>query len=103
MSILHENPKEWITNKFLVTKFHDQDFHVHPKFIIPLSDSVLSLSFRNAPIKQGIGQEVDGIRIMCNVSFNGPFESISDIHDKITGWHNIKEKINSKLRYFLDA
>ena len=103
ISIIRDNPKQWLTKQFANPKFHDQNLHVQSKFVIPLADSTLNLTFQDGAVPRS-GKNVDnGIRIGCNFHYDGPFESVDVLRQKITERTGVKEKINHYLDDFVGA
>ena len=103
ISIIHENPKQWITDQFLNKKFHDQNFNIQPKLVISLDDSTLNLSFRDDLVRQNKKPKVEGIKIRCQIHYDGPFESMSILQSKIMSWTDAKETIVSHLNHLLNV
>ena len=102
ISIIRDNPKQWLTKQFANPKFHDQNFHVQSRFIIPLADSItLNVTFEDGVVPRNGKDEDNGIRIGCNVHYDGPFESVDVLRQKIAERTNVKEQIKHYLDNFV--
>lgn len=103
LSIIRDNPKQWLTKQFANPKFHDQNFHMQSIFVIPLADSTLNVTFHDGVVPRNGKNENNGIRIGCNVHYDGPFESVDVLRQKITERTYVLEQIKHYLDNFVGA
>lgn len=98
ISIVRDNPKQWLTKQFANPRFHDQNFYMQSRFIIPLADSItLNVTFQDGAVLRNGKNEYNGIRIGCNVHHDGPFESVDALNQNIMKRSGVKEHINDYL------
>ena len=89
-----------MTQKFLKVEPCPKDTIMVPRFTIRTGEAVLNLSFGEGSPQLGNNQ-AKSIMIECNHHFAGPFESVDDVLQTLSGWKDTKSVITARLNEVL--
>lgn len=101
ISIINNEPDQWIIQHLLASKLHTKVQSVRPQFLVKENDKVLIFAFRAGQISRGNKDKIKSVIINCNIHHTGPFDSIKLLQDKILGWPDYKDIISHQLTKFL--
>ena len=93
VSTVRDDPKRWLTKRFLKPHSRTSDLYMIPKFIIDIGEKTLNLNFTDRQTPSGKNSEVV---IDCNTHYNGPFNSES-LCEKLNEWPACQKNIKAKL------
>ena len=99
LSIVREDPSEWITDRFLKIDRQDADLRMMPRLSMSLGDMTLNLSLDAGDAKRE-GSLVSLVIIDCNLHRNGPFDAES-LRGAIRQWRDAQNQIAAKLYMLL--
>lgn len=96
ISLQHDEPLRWMTQKFLKTKTPSENTLMAPRFLIKTDDAELALAF--IPVEaMDQGQLKPFVAIECNHHHGGPFKADNDILRIVAGWRGTRDTILSRL------
>lgn len=102
VSIIRENPRQWLKERFLKPGSWDRRLHIMPRFAINLDDkAILNLSVDTGQSSQGKSGQHSSVIVDCNLHYGGPFESVSQIRNIVSQWPNSKKNISAVLNGIL--
>lgn len=101
ISLPHNDPLHWMTQKFLKAKSAPKNVSMAPKFIIKTDDAGLVLAF--TPYEEPYnGQQRRFVIIECNHHHGGPFKTSDDILRAVMGWQDTRDAILARLGEVLE-
>ena len=101
ISLQHDDPLRWMTQKFLKTNTPSENTLMAPRFLIKTDDAELTLAFIPVEVMDQ-GQLKPFVVIECNHHHGGPFTADNDILRIVTGWRDTKDIILSRLGEWLE-
>lgn len=102
VSIIRENPLQWLKERFLKPGSWDKRLYIMPRFTINLDDkSRLNLNVASGQSSQGKSDQRSSVIVDCNLHYGGPFESVSQIRSIMSQWPNSKKNISAVLNDIL--
>lgn len=96
VSIENGDPLQWMTQKFLKPESCPKDVMMVPQFIVRTGEAVLNFRFGDG-LPQFNDKQAKSIVIGCNHHFTGPFKSIDDMLQILSGWKDTKNTIAYRL------
>ena len=101
ISLPHDDPLRWMTQKFLKAKSPPVNVSMVPHFKIKTDDAVLSLAF--VPVGESSnGQQKRFVGVDCNHHYSGPFKTNEDILRIVMGWRDTRDTTLSRLGEVLE-
>lgn len=91
VSVMREDPLQWLTDRFLSVDLPDVKIHMMPRFTIGLDDAVLNLLINGSDVVRD-GNNKSSVVIDCNLHNAGPFKADS-LCDAMRRWANSQNRI----------
>ena len=95
VSIMHEDPLQWLTNRFLHIDIPDVELYMMPRFTTRLDDMTLNLSLGRGNVRRE-GTPTSSVVIDCNLHNDGPFK-VDPLCDTICRWSDDQDRIATVL------
>ena len=101
ISLPHNDPLRWMTQKFLKAKSPSANISMVPRFAIKTDGSVLLLAF--APVEESHNGHLKRfVGVDCNHHYGGPFKTDADMLRIVKGWRDTRDTILTKLGEVLE-
>lgn len=101
ISLPHNEPLRWMTQKFLKAKSPPTDISMVPQFIIKTDGTMLALAFEpGEELHNGHPKRFVGVD--CNHHYGGPFKTDTDMLHIVTDWRGTRDTILTKLEEVLE-
>lgn len=95
VSVIRQDPPQWITKRFLKFDSWDKEFYMMPRFSISVGDAILNLSmYSKTTLREGNSQS--SVVVDCNLHYGEQLNATS-LCEKIRGWTKGKEHIVEAL------
>lgn len=101
ISLPHNDPPCWMTQKFLKAQSPPANVSMVPRFTIKTNEAELMLAFTSGEEEHN-GQRKRFVVIECNHHHNGPFKTNADILNIVTSWQDTRNTILSKIGEVLE-
>lgn len=91
VSVMREDPLQWLTDRFLSVDLPDVKMHMMPRFTADLDGAVLNLRMNGGDVMRDGGNK-SSVVIDCNLHSDGPFKADS-LCDAIRRWVDDQDRI----------
>lgn len=95
VSVVYQNPSEWITKRFLKFAPWDEKFYMTPRFSIDMTGAKLNLDIHSKEVSRK-GDSYSSVVVDYNLHYDGPFDTAS-LCDRIHGCTDNKRQIADVL------
>ena len=103
ISLPHDNPLQWMTQKFLKdTKSSSTNVSMMPQFVIKTDKADLTLVFKPGEIRHD-NQSKSVVVIHCNHHHTVPFKTHTDVLNILTGWKEARDNVLSNLGEVIES
>ena len=102
VSIIHEEPRRWLTQQFLKASSLSEKLYMAPRFTMDMEEAILNLNFGYERMSHDKSSPANSVIIDCNLHHDGPFDPAS-LRDKIDRWTDRQKKIASVLDDILEG
>ena len=95
VSVVRQDPLQWITKRFLKLQPWSEEFYMTPRFSVGMREATLNLGIHSKELlREGNSQNL--VVVDCNIHYGEQLGAAS-LCDKIRGWTNEKERIADAL------
>lgn len=101
ISLPHNDPLRWMTQKFLKAKPVPKNVSMVPRFTIKTDDAELTLAFTSGKESRN-GQQKRFVVVECNHHHGGPFKTEADMLRIVTDWRDTRNTVLAKLGEVLE-
>lgn len=95
VSIIRQDPLQWITKRFLKFYPWNEEFYMTPRFSVNMREATLNLGIHSKKLLRE-GNSERSVVVDCNIHYSEQFDAVS-LRGKIHGWSNEKERIADAL------
>lgn len=96
ISLQHNDPLRWMTQKFLRAKPPPENISLVPRFMIKTDRAELALAFEPG-VELRNGRQTHFVSVDCNHHHGGPFKTDVDMLRTVTDWRGMRDTVLSRL------